>query len=69
MLKFITIYKSKLLPFTNVFVVGVYSGRLSSGRVLPVRAINLVECQSKGKSLTTIEKERRLMYLAVTRNK
>jgi len=68
-LQFMTIHKSKGLAFTNVFVIGVYDGGLPSGRAIPLREINLSECQEKAEPMTTIEEERRLMYVAATRAK
>lgn len=68
-LQFMTIHKSKGLAFANVFVIGVYDGGLPSGRAVPLREIDLVECREKAEPLTTIEEERRLMYVAATRAK
>jgi len=68
-LQFMTIHKSKGLAFANVFVIGVYDGGLPSGRAILLREIDLVECREKAEPLTTIEEERRLMYVAVTRAK
>lgn len=68
-LQFMTIHKSKGLAFTNVFVIGVYDGGLPSVRAIPLRDINLIDCREKAEPLTTIEEERRLMYVAATRAK
>ncbi|WP_411347114.1 ATP-dependent helicase [Paenibacillus sp. WLX2291] len=66
---FMTIHKSKGLAFDNVFVIGVYHGGLPSIRALPVSQVNLDECREKAEPVTTLEEERRLMYVAVTRAK
>lgn len=68
-LQFMTIHKSKGLAFANVFVIGVYDGGLPSGKAVPLREIDIVECREKAEPLTTIEEERRLMYVAATRAK
>ncbi|WP_199926726.1 UvrD-helicase domain-containing protein [Brevibacillus brevis] len=68
-LSFVTIHKSKGLAYENVFVIGVYDGGLPSKRAVPLGTINMTLCREKAEPPTTIEEERRLMYVAVTRAK
>ncbi|QTH44021.1 ATP-dependent helicase [Cohnella sp. LGH] len=68
-LYFLTIHKSKGLAFNNVFVIAVNDGGLPSNRAVPLSKINLTECREKAEPPTTVEEERRLMYVAATRAK
>lgn len=68
-LYFLTIHKSKGLAFDNVFVIGVNDGGLPSNRAVPLSKMDIVECREKAEPPTTIEEERRLMYVAATRAK
>jgi len=68
-LYFLTIHKSKGLAFNNVFVIGVNDGGLPSNRAVPLSKIDIVQCKEKAEPPTTIEEERRLMYVAATRAK
>ncbi|GMX67457.1 ATP-dependent helicase [Paenibacillus elgii] len=68
-LYFLTIHRSKGLAFKNVFVIGVYDGGLPSSRAVKLEDVDLEECREKAEPPTTVEEERRLMYVAVTRAK
>lgn len=68
-LYFLTIHKSKGLAFENVFIIGVYDDGLPTKRSVPLKSVNVLECKEKAEPPSTIEEERRLMYVAVTRAK
>lgn len=68
-LYFLTIHRSKGLAYDNVFVIGVHHGGLPSKRAVPLKSIKMAECKEKAEPPTTVEEERRLMYVAVTRAK
>ncbi len=66
---FMTIHKSKGLAFDNVFVMGVYEEGLPAKKAKLLNSLNITECKEKAEPPPTIEEERRLMYVAVTRAK
>ncbi|WP_139996310.1 ATP-dependent helicase [Paenibacillus paridis] len=68
-LYFLTIHKSKGLAFDNVFVMGVYAGGLPHHKSVPLSKINMDECKEMADPPTSVEEERRLMYVATTRAK
>ncbi|MDM5338492.1 ATP-dependent helicase [Fictibacillus enclensis] len=66
----LTIHKSKGLSFENVFLIGLYEKGLPSKRA--IKKPNKTELKKhieQADPPTTIEEERRLMYVAVTRPK
>ncbi|MGG0173399.1 3'-5' exonuclease [Paenibacillus dokdonensis] len=66
---FLTIHGSKGLAFENVFVIGCYDGGLPSGHAVELKDVDVQSCREKAEPPTTLEEERRLMYVAVTRAK
>ncbi|MCY8807030.1 ATP-dependent helicase [Bacillus atrophaeus] len=65
----LTIHKSKGLSFPNVFLIGLYNEGLPHKKAVLKRNVNTKELIEKADPPTTIEEERRLMYVAVTRPK
>ncbi|WP_289137733.1 UvrD-helicase domain-containing protein [uncultured Brevibacillus sp.] len=66
-LYFLTIHGSKGLAFENVFVIGCYDGGLPSNKSVELKEVDIQSCKEKAEPPTTVEEERRLMYVAVTR--
>lgn len=63
----LTIHKSKGLAFKNVFLLGCYEGGLPNRDCVRVQELDL-DCEfAKANPPSTVEEERRLMYVAVTR--
>lgn len=66
----LTIHKSKGLSFESVFLIGLYENGLPSKRAIKKPTItDLKKHVEQADPPTTIEEERRLMYVAVTRPK
>lgn len=65
----LTIHKSKGLSFENVFIIGCYDQGIPSHRAVELKTVDIETCKQKAEPPTTIEEERRLMYVAVTRAK
>lgn len=65
----LTIHKSKGLSFPNVFLIGLHNEGLPSHRAIPKDNSMIQELIEKAEPPSTIEEERRLMYVAVTRPK
>ena len=63
----LTIHKSKGLAFKNVFLLGCYEGGLPTRDCVRVQNLDLDYEFAKANSPATVEEERRLMYVAVTR--
>ncbi|KMY33262.1 hypothetical protein ACZ11_09655 [Lysinibacillus xylanilyticus] len=63
----LTIHSSKGLAFSNVFIIGAYDSGIPSSKSVSVRNINVNLTKEKAEPVSTIEEERRLMYVAVTR--
>ncbi|WP_435924449.1 UvrD-helicase domain-containing protein [Paenibacillus sp. DYY-L-2] len=68
-LYFLTIHGSKGLAFENVFVIGCNDGGLPSKYAEELKDVDVQSCREKAEPPTTMEEERRLMYVAVTRAK
>ncbi|USK30831.1 ATP-dependent helicase [Bacillus sp. CMF21] len=65
----LTIHKSKGLSFENVFLIGVHNEGLPNKRAVKVSQTQLLSFIEQAEPPSTIEEERRLMYVAVTRPK
>ncbi|WP_412093667.1 3'-5' exonuclease [Peribacillus simplex] len=65
----LTIHKSKGLSFENVFIIGVHNEGLPSKRAVKLEPAQIQEFIEQAEPPSTIEEERRLMYVAVTRPK
>lgn len=65
----LTIHKSKGLSFENVFLIGVHNEGLPNKRAVKSDSNQLQSLVEQAEPPTTIEEERRLMYVAVTRPK
>lgn len=65
----LTIHKSKGLSFHNVFLIGLYNDGLPHKKAVMKKKVDTKELIEKADPPTTIEEERRLMYVAVTRPK
>ncbi|MDM5246328.1 ATP-dependent helicase [Lysinibacillus sp. G4S2] len=63
----LTIHSSKGLAFSNVFIIGAYDSGIPSSKAISVQNIDANIAREKAEPITTIEEERRLMYVAVTR--
>lgn len=68
-LQLTTIHSSKGLSFPNVFVIGCYQGGLPSNQSEDLRNADINGGIEKAEPIQTVEEERRLMYVAVTRAK
>ena len=64
-----TIHKSKGLGFEHVFLKGIYQDSLPNYRVEELGDYQLNELIEKAEPATTMEEQRRLMYVAITRAK
>lgn len=64
-----TIHKSKGLGFEHVFVKGIYKDSLPNYRVKDLDEEELNILIEKAEPATTMEEQRRLMYVAITRAK
>ncbi|MCC2384501.1 UvrD-helicase domain-containing protein [Bacillus cereus] len=65
----LTIHKSKGLAFDNVFIIGVHNEGLPSHKAIKLDKSKLNNFIQKADPPSTIEEERRLMYVAITRAK
>lgn len=63
----LTIHSSKGLAFSNVFIIGSYDGGIPSSKSIAAKSVDMNTTKEKAEPVTTIEEERRLMYVAVTR--
>lgn len=63
----LTIHKSKGLDFKNVFIVGCYEGGIPSNKAVYATEEEIKKAKNIAVPLSTIEEERRLMYVAMTR--
>ncbi len=65
----LTIHKSKGLAFENVFIPGCYKNGFPSHRAQNATVEDIEKAKIKASPITTVEEERRLMYVALTRGK
>lgn len=64
-----TIHKSKGLAYDNVFVIGCYENGIPHNKVVEKSQVDKEKERGTAEPLTTLEEERRLMYVAMTRAK
>ncbi|PNP92549.1 hypothetical protein BMT55_08245 [Listeria newyorkensis] len=64
-----TIHSSKGLGYKNVFVKGIYKNSLPDYRAVEKNTVNLQPLIEQASPPTTMEEQRRLMYVAFTRAK
>ncbi|EDN9362923.1 hypothetical protein ART03_003044, partial [Listeria monocytogenes] len=65
----LTIHSSKGLGYKNVFVKGIYKNSLPDYRSVDKESIELQPLIEQASPPTTMEEQRRLMYVALTRAK
>lgn len=65
----LSIHASKGLGKKNVFIKGVYEDALPNSHTVEKAECNLQEAKEKAAPPTTMEEQRRLMYVAITRAK
>lgn len=64
-----TIHKSKGLAYDNVFVIGCYENGIPHNKVVEKSQVDKEKERGTAEPSTTLEEERRLMYVAMTRAK
>lgn len=64
-----TIHKSKGLAYDNVFVIGCYENGIPHNKAVEKSQVDKKKERGTAEPSTTIEEERRLMYVAMTRAK
>lgn len=65
----LTIHASKGLGAKNVFVKGLYENALPAYHSVSSKSVDLVRLQQQAQPPTTLEEQRRLLYVAITRAK